>query len=160
MKQTTLIFALVAALASPVFAAEDAQRPASKSGEIAGANSEQMMEKMYRHMTAMEAMMKDLRETQDPAQHRAMMHKHMAMMREGINMMNSMHGGRDEMGMGMHGDESELYHGAAMLGGTDMPVEKRMETMQTHLHGMGQHMRMMQMMMDQMMAHQQEAEKQ
>jgi hypothetical protein len=127
---------------------------------------------MQMQMQNMDKSMGQARQTRDPEKHYALMQEHMQEMRQGMNMMNDMMGGRQHMmqnmsggvkgsGMGMQG--GMMGGGMGMQGGgkqgkgqADMMSP---EMTQQRMHQMNQRMDMMQMMMDQMMDHQQEIQR-
>jgi hypothetical protein len=85
---------------------------------------------MQQNMQEMQTLMAQIKEEQDPAKLEALMQQHRELMREGMGMMRE--------GMGMMGRNGEPAAG--------MTMERRME-------GMEGRMEMMQMMMGQMMEH-------
>ena len=136
MKSSLLVFAIVAgALSAPIVSAQDKPMPAKPA---MGMDMKQQMPQMQENMKKMQQQMDKMQATSDPNERQKLMQEHMQAMQGNMKMMHGM-GGPMMMG-GKPGAT-----GSGMPGGDP----KRQQEM------MGQRMDMMQMMMEQMVQHQQ-----
>ena len=136
MKTSILISSFVAcALSAPIVSAQDKSAPA-KPGM--GMDMDKDMSRMHARMQAMQAQMDAHRNTTDPAERRKLMQEHMQTMQENMKAMRGM-GGPTMMG-GQKGG------GIKSAGPTQRPemMEQRMDMMQMMMEQMVQHDQMMQ----------------
>ena len=118
-------------------------------------------------MRKLDQIMQQARDTSDHNMHMKLMHEHMQAMRDAMDQMNQMMGGRQEMMqsmgggmmMGAQGQGGNMGGGMMGSGGNGSGKAMSPEMMQQRMDMMQQRMTMMQMMMDQMMEHQQELER-
>ncbi len=102
------------------------------------------MQKMHEHMQKIQEQMQAIRAEKDLDKRKELMQAHRKSIREGMKMMM-----QDDGDKGMMGMKKEEIH-EAMKGEDKMEMQARMGNMEEHLD-------MMQMMMEQMMQHQNEA---
>ena len=144
MKTTLLTAAIVAcALSAPIVSAQD--KAASEKPAMGMAMGHEIPQ-MHENMKAMQAQMAKIRATTDPKERQKLMQAHMQAMQDG---MKAMHGMGEPM---MKGDSQP--GGMAQDGKKDMAGGGMMK----HHQMMEDRMNMMQMMMDQMLQHQQAME--
>lgn len=155
---------------SVVFSAPALVSAQGSGGQMGGGpmmNQEQM-QRMHQNMAQMQEMMKDMHSADSRDEraklrqkHMEAMQQHMQMMRGGMmgpGMMNGsgmMGHGQGMMGNGNHpmmknnqGNKSAQKNGAGRAGGADLSTEQRLEMMESRLN-------QMQLMMEQMLEHQQ-----
>lgn len=144
MKTTILIAAIAAgALSVPIASAQEKAVPEPPAVAM---DMGQQMSRMQQNMTAMQAQMQQIRATTDPKERHKLLQAHMQAMQDNMTAMSGMGGpmmmaGRPPGGMAM-GDSKP------MAGGDMMQRHQMMEN----------RMGMMQMMMEQMLQHQQAME--
>lgn len=119
-----------------------AQAPAPPAAAAATPDAPAMMQRMQGNMKAMQDMMAKINATKDPAERQKLMQEHSKAMHAQMEMMGGMRGG--QMGM-MQGDGMK---GGGMMSG---------DMMQQHQAMQGR-MAMMEMMMGQMLQHQEAAQ--
>jgi hypothetical protein len=177
MNRFTLSIFLVSLLAVPVAQAADeedhaAHHPGADQSEAAPAPDDKAagmkMEKMQEQMKKMQEQMEKIHSAKDPQQHQKLMKEHMQSMREGMKMMKGMGGGMkmEMMGGKKKGPatgaaEHEHAQDAAGAQGGDQMADcmKMMDGMMGGGKMMKKHkmmedrIDMMQMMMEQMMEH-------
>ena len=156
MNKALATLLLVLPFAAQPALAEDAHHPdqagqapaATSAGAAQQGASDREVQALNQQMSKMQALMRQIKRTKNPAERSKLLSEHMAMMRQGMMMMQGMGGGGMMGGMGMMGG------GAPQAGGAMSP-----EMMQQRLELMQNRMDMMQMMMGQMLE-QQQAEQQ
>ena len=140
----TLLFATQPALADDAHHPDQAgQAPAATPAGAAQGISEPEMQALTKQMSKTQALMRQIKRTKNPVERGKLLHEHMAMMQQGMMMMQRMGGGNMMGGMGMMG-------AGPQAGGPMSP-----EMMQQRLELMQNRMDMMQMMMGQMLEQQQ-----
>lgn len=146
MKTSILIAAITAcALSVPFASAQDKVAPDKPAMDM-NMDMGQRMSQMQQNMTAMQAQMARIRATTDPTERRKLMQAHMQAMQENMTAMSGM-GGPMKMGGGQPGGMA-MGDSKPMAGGDMMQRHQMMEN----------RMNMMQMMMEQMLQHQQALE--
>ena len=143
MKTSILVAAIVCALSTPIVSAQDKSAPAKPA---MGMDMDKHMSQMQENMKKMQQQMEKLRATTDPKERQKLMQEHMQTMQENMKAMRSM-GGPMMMGSGQRGGTAGMAKGGHkdMAGGDTMKHHEMME----------KRMDMMQMMMEQMMQHDQ-----
>jgi hypothetical protein len=142
MNTTRLRISLVALLLCAPLAYAEAPAAADKPADAAVT---QQMQRMQDNMKNMQAMMAKINASKDPAERQKLMQEHAMAMHAQMQMMGGMGGmGGSQMGM-MNG--GNMMKGGGMMSG---------DTMQQHQAMMGR-MAMMEMMMGQMLQHQEAA---
>jgi protein CpxP len=141
MKKMLCILALSGLMSAKVLAEDTVphnkmdQSGMSEKGMMMNMMSHEQMMTMHEHMQTMEAMMTKIKNEKDPEKRRALMEEHMQAMQNGMHMMNG--------GMKMGTKPSKM---------DEMDMDKRIDMM-------GQKMGMMQKIMEQMMEHAAQANK-
>ena len=154
MNKLTLSLLLTAMLALPIAQAADeedhsAHHPGAEEGQAASTPDsmagEKKMEKMQEQMKKMREQMEKIHATTDPQERQKLMEEHMQSMREGMKTMRGM--GGNKMGM-MGKDKPMMEDGGKEKDGKPMGMKmmKRHKIMEERLD-------MMQMMMEQMLEH-------
>lgn len=134
MKTSMLAAAIVAcALSAPVMSA---QEPAAPAKPAMGMDMDKQMSQMQENMKTMQQQMEKLRTTTDPQERQKLMQEHMQTMQKNMTAMRGMGGPT----MGMMGGK-----GGPMM---NMDPKQREDFLQRRID-------MMQMMMEQMMQHEQ-----
>jgi len=136
MKTSILISSFVAcALSAPIVSAQDKSAPASPAMSM---GMDKQMPQMQENMKKMQAQMEKSQATTDPKERQALMQEHMQAMQENMKAMRGM-GGPTMMG-GQKGG------GIKSAGPTQRPemMEQRMDMMQMMMEQMVQHDQMMQ----------------
>ena len=156
MNKFPLSLLLTAMLALPIAQAADeedhsAHHPGAEEGQAASAPDnmagEKKMEKMQEQMKKMHDQMEKIHATKDPQERQKLMEEHMQSMRDGMKAMRGMGGGK----MGMMGKKKD---GPMMEDGGKEKDGKPMGMMMMKRHKMMENrLDMMQMMMEQMMEH-------
>ena len=142
MKTSILIFPIAAcALSASIATAQETSAPAKPPMSM---DMEKHMGQMQEKMKAMQAQMDTIRKTTDAKERQKLMQEHMQAMQENMKAMHSMGG---PMMTGMMGNKPGMKGPGAMRG--DPKQQQEM---------MGKRMDMMQMMMEQMMQHDQAME--
>jgi hypothetical protein len=144
MKTPILISAIVACvLAAPIVSAQEKSAPAKPAMSM---EMDKHMSQMQENMKTMQQQMEKIRATTDPTERQKLMQEHMQAMQECMKTMRGM-GGPMAMGSGQPGGTAKGGH-KHMAGGDMMQHHEMME----------KRMDMMQMMMEQMMQHDQAKE--
>ena len=135
MKTSILVAAIVAcALSAPIVSAQDKSAPAKPAMSM---DMDKQMPQMLENMKKLQTQMEKIRKTTDPKERRKLLQEHMQAMQAGMNMMQSVGG---PMMMRMLGDKP----------GTSDPKQQQ--------EMMAWRMDMMQMMMEQVIQHDQMTE--
>jgi TolA-binding protein len=124
-----------------------AQQTDSRKPQASSQESDKQWAQMQEHMKQMQTQMEKIHKTTDPKERQKLMQEHMQSMREHMKMMHGA-GGCMMMGMMARGDQSGTGKPDRGMncGMMDADPSHRQETLE-------QRMDMMQMMMDQMMQH-------
>ncbi len=139
MKTSKLVAAIVACgLSVPMVSAQEKAPPAKPAMSM---DMDKQMPQMQENMKKMQQQMEKLRATSDPKERQKLMQEHMQTMQENMKAMRGMNG---PTMMGMMGSKPGAT-GHGMMGG-DPKQQQEM---------MGRRMDMMQMMMEQMIQHDQ-----
>lgn len=156
MNNFTSSILLAAMLALPIAQAADeedhsAHHPGAEEGQPAASPDsmpgEKKMEKMRAQMKKMHEQMEKIHAARDPQERQKLMEEHMQSMREGMETMRGMGGGR----MGMMDSKKD---GPMMEDGDKEKGGKPMSMMMMKRHKMMEdRLEMMEMMMEQMMEH-------
>jgi hypothetical protein len=142
MNTTRLRISLMALLlCAPLAFAQAPASPPAAAGDAAAAN--QQMQRMQANMKNMQDMMAKIQASKDPAERQKLMQEHSKAMHAQMEMMGGMGGG--QMGMMKGGD---MMEGGNMMGGDMMKEHQAMQG----------RMAMMEMMMGQMLQHQEAAQ--
>jgi len=149
--RTSILVAAIAtcALSVPVASAQDTAVPEQSA---MGMDMGRQMTQMQQNMAAMHVQMEQLRATTDPKERQRLLQAHMQAMQDNMKTMREMTGpmvmnGSKPGGMAMGGGKA-MSDGKPMAGGDMMQRHQMMEN----------RMGMMQMMMEQMLQHQQAME--
>jgi hypothetical protein len=132
-----------------------AQQTSPDVPDPSGKDMEEQMQKMQEHMKEMQAQMEKIRQTTDPKERQRLMQEHMQGMGEQMQMMQGM--GGCMMMRGMMGGRQQSTATPGKKGGMDCPMMKGGDPGRGQ-EMMEQRMDMMQMMMEQMLQHQEEAQ--
>ena len=132
-----------------------AQQTSPDVPDPSGKDMEEQMQKMQEHMKEMQAQMEKIRQTTDPKERQRLMQEHMQGMREQMKMMQGM--GGCMMMRGMMGGRQQGTATPGKKGSMDCPMMKGGDPGRGQ-EMMEQRMDMMQMMMEQMLQHQEEAQ--
>jgi len=161
MKTSLLFIAVTACTLSsiPLASAQDTATPAKPAMSM---EMDAQMSQMQTNMTKMQSQMTKIHATSDPKERQKLMQAHMQTMQESTAMMRTMDkpmrmAGGQGTGMAMGGDKSTPGQQGMMGGDMSTPGQQGMmggDMMQRH-QMMERRMGMMQMMMDQMLQHQQ-----
>jgi len=139
MKTSILVAAIIACgLSVPIVSAQEKAAPTKPAISM---DTDKQMPQMQENMKKMQQQMEKLRATTDPKERQKLMQEHMQTMQENMKAMRGMGG---PTMMGMMGSKPSAT-GPGMMGG-DPKQQQEM---------MGRRMDMMQMMMEQMMQHDQ-----
>ena len=144
MKTSILVAAIAAcALSAPIVSAQEKSAPAKPAMSM---EMDKHMSQMQENMKKMQQQMEKLRATTDPKERQKLMQAHMQTMQENMKTMRGMGG--------------PMMMGSAQPGGMAMDGNKKMAAgdMMQHHAKMEKRMDMMQMMMEQMMQHDQAME--
>ena len=142
MNTPILVAAIIACVASvPTVSAQDKPVPAKPA---TGMEMDKQMSQMQQNMTTMHVQMEKLRTTTDPNERQKLMQEHMQSMQENMKTMRNM-GGPMMMGSGQSGGMMAMGRQKDMAGGEMIQHQAMME----------KRMDMMQMMMEQMLQHDQ-----
>ncbi len=140
MKTPILVAGIIACVMSvPVASAQEQSPPAKPATSM---DMDKHMSQMQQNMKTMQVQMEKLRTTTDPNERQKLMQEHMQSMQESMKTMRNM-GGPMMMGSGQSGSMMAMGRQKDMAGGEMMQhqamMEKRMDVMQMMMEQMLQH---------------------